>query len=199
MVAVFSAHAPDLHAFSKARLAELEQWDSQLQRPFKDTTFNAMAFNFGPDACTVPHKDYKTLSFGWCSITSLGEFDATRGGHLVLWDLDIAIEFPPHSTILIPSAILEHSNTAIQDGESRMSITQYNPAGIFEWIAHDFQPKHVAMSAGKEPAEWWSQPPHMFSTIVQLRVGYIVFQSAILNMISPATRPFIWFTTSGSI
>ena len=154
MVAVFSDYAPDLHTFCKARLAELEQWDSRLQRPFKNTAFSAMTFNFGPDACTVPHKDFKTLGFGWCAITSLGEFDATRDGHLVLWDLDIAIEFPSHSTILIPSAILEHSNTAIQDGESWMNITQYNPAGIFEWIAYGFQQKHAAESVGEEPAEW---------------------------------------------
>jgi len=166
LAAVFSAHAPDLHTFCKARLDELEQWDSGLQRPYKTMAFSAMTFNFGPDTCAVPHKDFKNLSFGWCSITSLGEFDATRGGHLVLWDLDIAIEFPAHSTVLIPSAILEHSNTAIQDGERRMSITQYNPAGIFEWIARDFQPKHITESVGKEPAEWWSKPRHMFSTIV---------------------------------
>jgi len=129
--------------------------------------FSAMTFNFGssPSSCAVPHNDFKNLSFGWCSVTSLGEFDATRGGHLVLWDLGIAIEFPSHSTILIPSAILEHSNTAIQDGENRVSITQYNPAGIFEWIAYGFQPKHIAESVGKEPAEWWSNPQHMFNTI----------------------------------
>jgi len=36
-LAAFSDYAPDLHAFCKARLAELEQWDPQLQRPFKDT------------------------------------------------------------------------------------------------------------------------------------------------------------------
>lgn len=165
MLAVFSDYAPDLHSFCKARLAELEKRDPQLQRPFKDAAFGAMSFNFGSDPCAVPHKDFKHLGFGWCSITSLGEFDATRGGHLVLWDFDIAIEFPPHSTVLIPSAILEHSNTAIQDGENRTSITQYNPAGIFEWIAYGFQPRHIAESFGKEPAEWWSKPKQKFSPI----------------------------------
>lgn len=164
-LAVFSDYAFNLHTFCKARLAELEQWDQQLQRPFKDTAFSTMTFNFGPDVCTVPHKDLKNLSFGWCSITSFGKFDAKKGGHLILWDLDIAIEFPPHSTIFIPSAILEHSNTAIQEDESRMSITQYNSAGIFRWIAYGFQPKYVTVSVGKEPTEWWSKPKHRFSKI----------------------------------
>ena len=71
MVAVFSDYAPDLHTFCKARLAELEQWDLQLRRPFEDAAFSGMTFDFGPGVCTVPHKDFKNLGFGWCSVTSL--------------------------------------------------------------------------------------------------------------------------------
>jgi len=164
MSAAFSDYAPDLHTFCKARLAKLEQCDTQLQRPFKHTTFSAVAFNFGPEACAVPHKDSKDLRFGWSFITALGEFDGTRGGHLVLWDFGIVTEFPPHSAVLIPSAVLEHKNMAIQEGESRMSITQYNLAGIFEWIAYGFQQKHVAESIGKEPVEW-SNSQDKFSTV----------------------------------
>ena len=164
MLAVFPDYGLFLHMFCKARLAELEQWDQKLQWPFKNTAFSAMTFNFGPNVCTVPHKDFKNLSWGWCSVTSLGEFDPSKGGHLVLWDFDLAIEFPPHSTIFIPSAILEHSNTAIQEGERRMSFTQYNSAGIFRWIAYGYQKKSIAKAAGKEPEEWWLKK-HMFTKV----------------------------------
>jgi len=57
--------------------------------------------------------DFGNLPYGWCAITSLGPFDPKRGGHLVLWDLQLVIEFPPGSTILIPSAVLQHSNIPI--------------------------------------------------------------------------------------
>ena len=34
------------------------------------------------------------LPFGYCVVTELGEFDARKGGHLVLWDCKMVIEFP---------------------------------------------------------------------------------------------------------
>lgn len=166
MSAVFPNFSPYLHMFCKERLAQLEQWDPKLQRPFKGTAFSAMTFNFGPRVCTIPHNDFNNLGWGWCSVTSLGKFDHTKGGHLVFWDLNIAVEFPAHSTILIPSAILQHSNTAIQDGERRSSVTQYNSAGVFRWIAYGFQLISAANLAGREPEEWWSNPKHMFSKVV---------------------------------
>ena len=52
------------------------------------------------------HTDPGNLLFGWCAITTLGNFDPTLGGHLVLWDLKLVIEFPLGSTILIPSVTL---------------------------------------------------------------------------------------------
>lgn len=57
----------------------------------------------------------------------------------MLWDLHLVIEFPPGSTILIPSASLRHGNTAIQPGETRYSFTQYTAGGIFRWIEHGFR------------------------------------------------------------
>ncbi|MDQ1532191.1 MAG: hypothetical protein QOE37_2344 [Microbacteriaceae bacterium] len=49
------------------------------------------------------------------------------------------IEFPPGSTVLIPSACLYHSNTAIQAGERRYSFTQYTSGGLFRWVDQGFQ------------------------------------------------------------
>lgn len=74
----------------------------------------------------------------FCPLTALGKFDHTKGGHLVLFDLKIYIQFPPGSTILIPSACVEHANTPIQEGETRHSIAQYAAGGLFRWVAHGF-------------------------------------------------------------
>jgi hypothetical protein len=154
-----------LYTFCKRTLEEIEKHDQRLRRPFKDSPFGTMTFNFGPQVCTFPHKDLKNLSWGWCSVTSLGSYDPKKGGHLVLWDLKLAIEFPPHASILIPSAIIEHSNTAIGPTESRMSVTNYNSAGLFRWVAYGFMPKWKAELNRVEPASWWSRPKHMFSKV----------------------------------
>lgn len=69
----------------------------------------------------------------------LENYDYKKGGHLILWELGYIIEFPPHSTILIPSAIVKHGNTPISEGEERMSLTQYTAGGLVRWAAAAFR------------------------------------------------------------
>lgn len=121
-------------------------------------------FNFGPKTCTFPHKDLKNLSWGWCSVTSLGSYNPAQGGHLVLWDLKMAVEFPPYSTILLPSAILMHSNTSISEAETRLTITQYSSSGLYAWSAYGNRPKKEA----EEARTWWKRPRHMFSNMDEI-------------------------------
>ncbi|KAJ6467019.1 hypothetical protein C8R45DRAFT_838942 [Mycena sanguinolenta] len=143
---LFMAFAPDLHAFYAATFDKLCTWDhcqrraKHIERNFAPnlSVFLTATFNFGPRTITLPHIDFRNLAWGWCAITALGDFDADCGGHLVLWDLKLIIWFPPGATILIPSAILRHSNTRIQEHETRFSFTQYMPAGLFRWVYNDF-------------------------------------------------------------
>ncbi|KJA14109.1 hypothetical protein HYPSUDRAFT_108189, partial [Hypholoma sublateritium FD-334 SS-4] len=131
--------APKLHAYYAQNLNELLQSNPTLCRNFDNSVWAATAFNFGPRTCTVRHRDFANLPFGWCSITALGDFDPTEGGHLILWDLDLVIEFPPGSTILLPSAAIAHSNTSIGRRETRCSVTQFTAGGLFRWMAHGGQ------------------------------------------------------------
>ncbi|KAH9920760.1 uncharacterized protein B0H18DRAFT_956896 [Fomitopsis serialis] len=61
-------------------------------------------------------------------------FDHTKGGHLILWPLKKAIQFPSGSAILLPSALVEHGNVPVQEDETRFSFTQYAAGGLFRWI-----------------------------------------------------------------
>ncbi|KAF8324494.1 hypothetical protein F5887DRAFT_902786 [Amanita rubescens] len=107
-----------------------------LRRPYDSNVgvFPCRSFNLGEQTVSYPHTDMENLAQSWCSITSLGNFDPTLGGHLVLWDFGLVIEFPASSTVLIPSALLLHSNTSIQPDESRFSIVQYAAGGLFRWV-----------------------------------------------------------------
>jgi hypothetical protein len=100
-------------------------------RPFPRSIFPACTFNLGPATFTFPHRDVRNLSFGICAITSLGQFNPKTGGHLVLFDLKVVLEFPPGATVLIPSAIVEHGNTAIALGERRYSFVQFAAGSLF--------------------------------------------------------------------
>jgi hypothetical protein len=137
--ACFATWAPKLFAYYTEHVTSLFSWyGSQLRRNFA-TVFTCSTFNFGPSTISFPHTDPGNLPYGWCAVTSLGAFDPKKGGHLVLWDLQLVIEFPPGSTILLPSAVLRHSNTTIQKHEERYSFTQYTAGGLFRWVDHGFQ------------------------------------------------------------
>ncbi|KAJ7811810.1 hypothetical protein B0H14DRAFT_2378080, partial [Mycena olivaceomarginata] len=138
---LFQCYAPDLHAYYSHTMDELHKWNSMLLHNFPRnvSVFAAATFNFGPRTVTFSHLDFANLAWGWCAITALGDFDPDRGGHLILWDLKLIIRFPPGSTILIPSALIRHSNTSIQAHEKRFSFMQYTSAGIFRFVDNGFK------------------------------------------------------------
>jgi hypothetical protein len=131
--------APELYAYYVKRLGALHVHYPELQRTFPTSIFSASTYNLGPQTMCFRHTDFANLSFGWCAVTALGTFDPKKGGHLVLWECGLAIEFPPGSTILLPSAIVSHSNISIGKSESRYSFTQYTAGGLFRWVENEFQ------------------------------------------------------------
>jgi hypothetical protein len=94
----------------------------------------AAAYNLGPATVCRPHRDSANLSFGICAITALGCFNPKAGGHLVLRELGLVVEFPPGATALIPSAVITHHNAKVQQGETRYSFTQYAAGSLFGYI-----------------------------------------------------------------
>ncbi|KAJ6448611.1 hypothetical protein DFH09DRAFT_851739, partial [Mycena vulgaris] len=136
---LFAMFAPILFAFYRSQMGLIASWRPKLRWNFARSVFAVCTFNFGPQAITVPHLNFANLSWGWCAITALGNFDPDLGGHLILWDLKLVIRFPPGSTILIPSAIIRHSNVPVGAGEERFSFTQYTAGGLFRWIRNGFQ------------------------------------------------------------
>ncbi|KAM6496394.1 hypothetical protein JOM56_009100 [Amanita muscaria] len=87
--------------------------------------FPCRSFNLGKQTATVPHRDEPRTFL---------VFNPKLGGHLVLWDFALLVEFPPGSTVLIPSALFLHSNVPIQGGETRYSMVQYAAGGLFRWV-----------------------------------------------------------------
>lgn len=88
---------------------------------------------------TLEHVDVTNVPYGFCAIFACGSYDPTKGGHLILFNLSLVIQFPPGSTILVPSGTIRHGNVAIQANETRQSFTQYCPGGLLRWVAYGFQ------------------------------------------------------------
>jgi hypothetical protein len=139
MTDYFKAFAPRLYGYYSTTIDDLiKRSPNTIKRIYEESAFAAMTFNVGPRTMTFPHRDWANLSWGWCAICALGEFDADKGGHLVLWDLKLAIRFPSGSTIIIPSAMVRHSNTSVGKNETRYSVTQYSAGGLFRWVENGF-------------------------------------------------------------
>jgi hypothetical protein len=136
---VFANWAPKLFKYYSDNLEALCDHHPELERNFSNSVWTTATFNFGPRTTCYPHKDAANLAYGFCAITALGQYNPKMGGHLVLWDVGLAIEFSPGSTILIPSALLRHSNTSLPEGHQRMSFTQYTPGGLFRWVDYRFR------------------------------------------------------------
>ena len=113
--------------------------DPTLQRPFERCIYPAVTYNLGPRTVCERHFDSANLAFGWCAVTALGQFDSQKGGHLILWELGLVIEFPAGSTIFLPSAVVSHSNVPVAQAETRYSFTQYAAGGLFQWVESGFQ------------------------------------------------------------
>jgi hypothetical protein len=131
--------SPSLHKHYVDYMQALKVKFPKLVFPHERSIFPAATYNLGPRTITLPHVDLKNLAFGWCAVTALGDFNYIKSGHLVLWDLNLVIQFPPGSTILIPSAVLSHSNAAISDKEKRYSFTQYAAGGLFRFVDNRFR------------------------------------------------------------
>jgi hypothetical protein len=152
--ACLALYAPKIFKNYEDGLSSLYKNHPNLSRIFPNSVFPAVGFNLGPDSVCLPHVDASNVSYGLCPITSAGTYNPRKGGHLVLWDLKIVIEFPSGSTIAIPSSILKHSNTKIGEGETRYSMVQFCAGGLLRWVRYGFCSKKslLATEGGQEKA-----------------------------------------------
>ncbi|KAJ6480220.1 hypothetical protein C8R45DRAFT_832147 [Mycena sanguinolenta] len=125
----------DYHQTKQALLAK----NPHLRHTFPRSPFAAATANLGPVSVSPPHTNTNNKADGMCLIGALGSFNPDLGGHLVLWDYDLIIRFPPGCSVLIPSAIVTHSNTPIQPGEDRFSLIQYSAGTLFRWVANGYK------------------------------------------------------------
>ncbi|KAI5891908.1 uncharacterized protein SCHCODRAFT_01095360 [Schizophyllum commune H4-8] len=134
-------------------LEGLLEADSTLVRNFPGSCMACATFNLGPSCVSLPHRDTQNLAFGLCIVHSQGDYNPDKGGHLVLWDLGYVIRFPPGSTIIFPSALIKHSNTPIQEGETRRSFTQFFSGHLFRW-AYNGDRTDKEAHAGFDERDW---------------------------------------------
>ncbi|KAF8875968.1 hypothetical protein CPB84DRAFT_1689416, partial [Gymnopilus junonius] len=129
---------PKVYGYYHNYLGKLYAHSPHLRKNFSKSIFPCCAINCSPKAWTHCHCDSMNCPFGMCAITALGQFDPSKGGHLVLPDLKLIVEFPVSSIILIPSATLIHANIPIQSHEAQASFMQYAASSLFHYVDDGF-------------------------------------------------------------
>lgn len=99
--------------------------NNSLERPFTNSIYTTFTANLGPASASKGHYDSQNDTHVMCACTNIGDFDYRKGGHVVLWDFKLIIEFLPGCTALISSAMLRHGNTAIAPGKTHYVLVQY--------------------------------------------------------------------------
>ena len=139
LLAAFQLWQPKVYRYYAESLEKLYKHLPHLPHIFPRSVYPCTAFNFGKNVWCYKHCDVMNCPFGFCAITALGKFDSTQGGHIILWEPKLIIEFPPGSTILIPSATITHSNIPVQEDDARISFTQDCTGGIFRYVDNGFR------------------------------------------------------------
>src|ERR1700693_1023532 len=85
---------------------------------------------YGPADHMPSSSGQGNLSYGICTDFVLGDFDHTRGGHLVLHKSRHIAALRPGAILLFPSSCITHENIPIQASESRFSMTTYSSGGL---------------------------------------------------------------------
>lgn len=136
---MLATYAPGIFIDAQDKMQKLLQRHPDLEWNFPNSIYSCATVHPSKKTVTYEHVDTANAPINWCHIVPLGCFDPKVGGHLILFDLGLVIEFPPGSSILIPSAVLRHGNTSIRPHEERMSFTQYCSGGLMRWVECGFR------------------------------------------------------------
>jgi hypothetical protein len=132
-------YVPAVFDYYHKRTRSFREANTRLKVNWTGSVYSSAACNLGPQVATFFHRDCMNLPFGFCAIHAFGDYDYTKGGHLVLKELKLIIQFPPGALMLVPSATITHGNIPVRDGETRTSFTQYTAGALFRFVDNGFR------------------------------------------------------------
>ncbi|KAJ7701891.1 hypothetical protein B0H17DRAFT_836072, partial [Mycena rosella] len=130
---LYSIFAAKLYNIFNRSLEIYEGHYPDSARPWYFSVFSAATFHLGSHPRRIVDDD---SAWGWAAITALGNYNPDKGGHIILWDLNLVVRFPPGTTILIPRALIRYSFVSVAAHETRYSLVQYTPAPMLNFAAN---------------------------------------------------------------
>ncbi|KAF7320031.1 hypothetical protein MKEN_00787100 [Mycena kentingensis (nom. inval.)] len=172
---------PNISAQANERLSKIEAVVGEsYTRTFARSAFACVAFNFGPQSAAIFHRDWTDAAGEICTAWAGGKFNHKKRGHILFLELKIALEFPPGTLVLFPSAILTHANIPVAPHEQRVSIVQYTPGNLARFVDNGFRTEAQYLAEDEEgyhemmerKRTRWAKGLALFSTIDELKLKY---------------------------
>jgi hypothetical protein len=85
----------------------------------------------GLSTVCLSHCNFWNLIYSTCPIGALGPFNHRTGGHLILHEPKLIVEFCRGDVMFTPSGTVTHENVPIVEGEAQYSFTMYMAGGLF--------------------------------------------------------------------
>ncbi|KAJ7170641.1 hypothetical protein C8R43DRAFT_875006, partial [Mycena crocata] len=164
-------------------LDQYESYYTGSTRPFHYGIFSAATFYLG---CAARYYLDDDLAWGWTALTALGTYDPDFGGHIILWDLNLVVRFPPGSTILIPRALVRYSFVEIAPHETRYLLVQFTPSPVFRFATNGGRSdlkfarkattkEHKVREEQREAESDGAKGMDMFAHVDELTDNYYIF------------------------
>lgn len=161
----------------RTQIGILQAWDPNLQCPSEQLSFSAITVNCDPKTICWPHRDCANDAAGLCLDGILGEFDPTKGGHLVFHEPKRILELGPGRIVLFPSALITHESIPIAADDWRSGVTGYFAGGLSRFIAQGMQTRREWEATGdpedlrehdERGSERWAAGVARFQTVADL-------------------------------
>ncbi|KZV65008.1 hypothetical protein PENSPDRAFT_564027, partial [Peniophora sp. CONT] len=132
MSEAFAHYFPFAYEHACDRMRELHELLPDLKFPYPNCVYPTVTFNGGPQTATYEHADTGNNPGTPCMVFVCGDYKKEHA-RFVFHDLNLYVDFPPHCGVLLSSAAVRHSNTALVDGETRYSIAMYMPGALIRY------------------------------------------------------------------
>lgn len=156
--AQFAKYFPAIYDDFSETLERVVDNDPKLSVPIPGCAWAATHINFPPGSWCHAHTDHLNHVGGLCAVWALDEFNADKGGHIILWDLKLVVRFPPGNLILLPSALVKHGNISVYQGGKRSAFVLFSAAGLFRWVLNGMMSDaEFKESASAEDLKAWQE------------------------------------------
>ncbi|KAJ7935005.1 hypothetical protein B0H13DRAFT_2305161 [Mycena leptocephala] len=131
-------YLPKLYRYLCTTMKGIYDNQPDLKQLFPNSVFPAATWNLGPDVVTAEHCDMHNPPHSVCPITSAGNYDHKKGGHIYMKQIKTVIEFPSARRDALLYDPTAKSLLATEGGAEKKALFDGEPGARAAWAVELF-------------------------------------------------------------